>query len=694
MANPYKPPSVEMKHYAIIDTKAKFRKLCNKLEKVSAFAFDTETNTLKVNGDNSDFLCAGISFSWGAANNYYVPVNHRRHEDAGRNIEERYIADGLNAIFESNDIMKIGWNIKYDLHVMTRLGVIKDPLKVGTNLFDGMLAAWLIDENFPKGLKDNSGRYFDYSQEHFADVIAEVPNEVKKEFGLKSSNKATFDLVLIDDGAPYALDDANKTWHLCVLFLDLLEKEGMETIFYNHFIPFLGCLYRMEERGMTVDIEALEKMDESITKDIDALLYEMTDIVGTSFNPASTKQLGELLFGYQKEEKDSVLMDLSFHFPANSFTKSGAPSTDTQTLWNLSKLVYKRDKRKQEGVELVKKLMEYKKLQKLKSAFISGLREQLYDDGKAHCSFNQVGADSGRLSCQNPNLQQLPRANEEDKYQIRSLFIGGEVDGKRNKVIACDFSNLEIRVNAHFSQDKRLLEMFANGEDVHGSTAVNMFELDCKPNECKKLYKPLRQAAKILNFLLIYGGSAPTLYGNLKNDRFDPIDLGDREHLEQYASYGVKDGVDVAQVYIDKYFDTYRGVAKFIKDQHRFASKYGFVWTVLKRKRRLPDINSYDHKMRSYCERLSVNAPIQGSAADITSSTQVRIDKDPWFVEHGCLMLLQVHDELVFECPPEYVDEAIEKIQHYFKYPFGDDVEFVPTLESEADSGWSYAEAK
>lgn len=697
--NPYKPPTLEMKHYAIIDTKAKFRALCAKLMKVSSFAFDTETNTLKVNGPNEDFLCVGISISWGAANNYYIPLNHRRHIDSRRNLEESYVAQGLKKVFAREDVIINGWNLKFDLHVMTRIGVIDDIESVGrnNNLFDGMLAAWIIDENFPKSLKENSDRYFGYAQTHFADVIQNVPKEVKKEFGLKASNKATFDLVLIDDGAPYALDDAYRTWNLCVLFLDLLKDEGMEDIFYHHMIPFLGCLYRMEERGITVDIEHLESMRKDISKDIENLLYEMTEIVGVEFNPGSTQQLGEILFGYQKVKKESPLMELSFHFPPVSQTAKGAPSTDAGTLWNLSRKEFVRNKRKQEGVKFVKKLMDYKKLVKLKSAFIDGLSEQLYDDGKAHCSFNQVGADSGRLSCQNPNLQQLPNANEDDKYQIRSLFIGGanpQFDSDRNKIIACDFSNLEIRVNAHFSQDKRLLEMFANGEDVHGSTAVNMFELDCKPNECKKLYKPLRQAAKILNFLLIYGGSAPTLYENLKNDRNDPIDLGDETHLKQYAKYGVKDGIDVAQVYIDKYFDTYRGVAQFIKNQHRFASKYGFVWTVLKRKRRLPDINSYDKKMRSYCERLSVNAPIQGSAADITSSTQRRIDNDEWFVDHGCLMLLQVHDEVVFECPPQFVDEAIKKIKHYFKYPFGDDVEFVPTLDSEADSGWSYAEAK
>lgn len=249
-------------------------------------------------------------------------------------------------------------------------------------------------------------------------------------------------------------------------------------------------------------------------------------------------------------------------------------------------------------------------------------------------------------------------------------------------------------MNAHFSRDKKLLEMFANGEDVHGSTAVQMFELDCKPNEAKKKYKALRQAAKILNFLLIYGGSAPTLYNNLKENHQDSIDLGDKKHLAEYAEYGVKNGIDVAQVYIDKYFSAYQGVAKFIRDQHRFAHTHGYVYTLLKRKRRLPDINSADRKMSAYCERLSVNATIQGSAADITSSAQNKVDQDPWFEEHRCLMLVQVHDELVFECPEEYVKEAIERIQLRMRYPFKEGVDFEPVMLSEADYGSSYADAK
>lgn len=698
MVRPYRRKAPEMRCYEIVDTEEKLSALSDRMMELSAFALDTETNTLRVNGENYSFLCVCITISWGADNNYYIPMNHRREEDYDRNLNYDTVVFYLNRIFQ-NDVVVVGHNLKFDLHVLTRIGFhFPRYMKV----YDTMLAVWVCDENFSKGLKENSERFFGYSQEHFAEVVSSVPKEVKKEFGLRASSKATYDLVLIDDGAPYALDDSFRTWELYLMCLDRVENEGMTKILEKHMFPFLWTLYRMEERGVVIDVDSLEQMKVDMEKDLDDLMYKMTELVGVEFNPNSSKQLGELLFGFQKTPQESKLMDVSFHFPVVSETATGAPQTNANTLWVLSRKSYKT-KRKNEGVEFCKLLMDYKQLEKLKTAFVDGMFDNLYDDGKVHCSFNQVGADSGRLSCQSPNLQQLPNAGEDDKYQIRSLFIGDYTKSsededyenpERKKIIACDFSNLEIRVNAHFSRDPKLLEMFANGDDVHGSTAVQMFELDCKPNECKKKYKSLRQAAKVLNFLLIYGGSAPTLYNSLKSNRLDPIDLGDKNHLQQYAEYDVHDGIDVAQVYIDKYFSAYKGVAKFIRDQHRKAHEKGYVETILKRKRRLPDINSADRKMSSYCERLSVNATIQGSAADITSAAQVRIDRDPWFEEHDCLMLVQVHDELVFECPEEYVEEAIKLIQHYMRYPFGDDYEFVPALLSEADSGNSYAEAK
>lgn len=706
--NPFFAYQPHYKKYKIVDTISALKKLARKMEHIEEFAFDTETNTLRVFGPNKDFSCVCITISWGEYDNYYIPMGHRRYEDFDRNLPANKVRKYLGPIFERPSIRLIGQNIKFDLHVLARIGIHPTT----TDIWDTMILSWLCDENTPNGLKENSAMKLGLDQTHFAEVTDTVPNEVKKEFGLKASNKATYDLVLIDDGAPYALDDSYLTWELYLGYINLVDQEKMTKIYLRSYQPFLQCLFKMEERGVTVDTNRLAEMSVEIDKDMEDLEYQMFELAGVEFNPNSSQHLAELFFGYikpdpvdkkgnpKRDNKGNLvkakvnwnIVEASFNFRVSNTTDAGAPSTSADTFWYISQMTFK-NKHKQRGVEVAKLLTEYKKLSKLRSAFIDGLKTQVYDDGKAHPSFNIIGTDSGRISCSEPNLQQLPKADEEDKYQIRSLFIGSvdPVTKKRKKIIACDFSNLEMRVLAHFSEDKNLLEMFASGADTHGSTAVNMFNLDCDASEVKKKYPHLRQAAKVINFLLMYGGGAQRLYDQLKSDHDSPIDLGSPEYLKLYKC---KNGLDVAQIYIDKYFSTYSGVAHFIRDQKKFAKRNGYVQTLLRRKRRLPDINSSNMKMKSYAERLAVNSTIQGSAADITSSAQNRVDADPWFLEHRCLMIIQVHDELVFECPEEYVEEAIPRIQYLMAHPFGDNVSLNLELKADADHGDSYQEAK
>lgn len=740
MYNLYNKPTRE--HSIIVDTVSKLKKLAEKMKDLQEFAFDTETNTLQVAGENKEFICVGISISWGKRNNYYIPMGHRRVEDYKRNLSIEVVQEYLQPIFNREDVRIIGHNLKYDMHVLKRIGI-----SIATkDFFDTMLASWLLDENTPNGLKQITSDNLNIPQTHFTEVINNVPAEVKKEFGLKANNKATFDLTLIDESAFYALDDPFYTYYNYMYLLDELEKDGMDKIYFKKMIPFMIVLFNMEERGITVDREALDEMNVNITKDMENLLYDMTEILGVEFNPNSNQQLQAILFGYVKDIKKPdeinpkkgispiqeirekyegkknwteekiqkkiadlwakydetigewrVYVENGFDFKPTSTTSAGAPSTDSASLWTLSHKEYKV-KRKREGVEFCSLLLEYKRLAKLKSTFIEGLEEQLYDDGKAHCSFNQIGTTSGRISCSSPNLQQLPKAHgDEDNYAIRKLFIGSidSVTKKRKKIIAVDYSNLEIRCTAHLSGDPLLLDMFAHGKDIHGTTAINMFELtDCDDKTVKQKHPDLRQAAKVLNFLLIYGGSASALYDSLKYDRSAPIDLGDKEHLAKYKKFGVKNGVDVAQVYIDKYFDSYKGVAQMIRENKKFARKHGFVYTIIKRKRRLEGINSSDNKIRSYCERLATNARVQGTASDIVSSAQIRLENDPWFEEHRCHMLIQVHDEAVYECPEEYVEEAEERIKAIMAKPFGENVSLKVELKADSDSGDSYNEAK
>lgn len=722
----------KMAHYEIVDSMPKLQRLFSRMKKLEEFAFDTETNTLRVLGNTKNFRLVGISISWGRYHNYYIPLGHIRDEDIYNQLDLDDVVDYMKPIFERKDVRIIGHNIKFDMHVLSRVGI---EIKTD-DLFDTMIASWLCNENTPNGLKENSAEKLGIEQTHFKEVTENVPTEIKKRFGLNANSKATFDMTLIEESAPYALDDSFYTFMLYQGFLDELEEQGMDKIYFKLYVPFIRTIYEMEHKGVTVDVERLEEMSREINKDMENLHYDITELAGVEFSLSSNAQLAELLFGYASppkmvalEKQPKIVQKMfedgdeealakrglfidevdnrvglfkvsgnpdirkkSFNFRVLSTTPSGAPQTNADVFWKLSKMSFK-DRRKREGVELCKLMMEYKKLEKLKSAFIDGLKEQLYDDGKAHPSFNIIGTDSGRLSCSSPNLQQLPKADEEDKYQIRSLFIGSldEETGKRKKIVALDFANLEMRVLAHFSEDKNLLEMFQNGSDTHGSTAVNMFELDCTPEEVKKKYPHLRQAAKVLNFLLMYGGGAPTLYEQLKNDHGHPIDLGDKSYLDTYK---VKSGIDVAQIYIDRYFESYSGVTKFIRNQKRFAHRYGYVYTLLKRKRRLPDINGGDFKTQAYCERLSVNSAVQGSAADITMSAQNRVNSDPWFRENNIYMLLQVHDELVFECPEELVDECILKVQYYMSHPFGDNVSLNLPLRADADFGDSYQDAK
>ena len=559
----------------IVDSLPKLKNMCREMRDLEEFAYDTETNSLRALGPNSKFRIVGISISWGAYNNYYIPVGHIRDEDVFRQLPLSTVVEYLKPIFEREDVRIIGHNLKFDMHTLARIGInIKTR-----DLFDTMIASWICDENTPNGLKENSAEKLGVDQTHFKEVEETVPSSVKKQFGLKSNSKATFDMTLIKDAAPYAMDDAFYTFELYKGFLDELESESMDKIYFKVYVPFIRTIYDMECKGVTVDISRLKEMKKEIDTDMENLAYELTEFAGVEINLSSTQQLAELLFGYRKKARDGSegkvnehIIRKSFNFRVLSITKGGAPQTNNDCIWALSRMNFK-DKRKKEGVEFCKLLLEYKKLDKLKSAFIDGLLEQLYDDGKAHPSFNIIGTDSGRLSCSAPNLQQLPKADEEDKYQIRSLFIGSidPVTKKRKKIIALDFANLEMRVLAHFSEDANLLEMFAKGVDTHGFTAKNMFNLDCAPEEVKKKYPHLRQAAKILNFLLMYGGSAPTLYEQLRGDHDHPVDLGDKEYLKQY---NVRKGVDVAQIYIDKYFTTYSGVAKFIRNQKRFAHKY------------------------------------------------------------------------------------------------------------------------
>ena len=703
---------MKLRNYSIIRSVGQLKRLADMMGDIEEFAFDTETNTLRVNSDSDEFSLVGVSISWGVDNNYYIPTGHLYATDEYPNIPTWYVRRYLKPVFEREDVRVIGWNLKFDMHVMKRIGIdIKS-----TDLWDGMIMSWLCDENSANGLKENTKMIWGEMPREFTEVTGLVTPERRKENGLKANSRVPFSLVDIEDGALYAIDDAFNTFRNYVYLMDKLEEEGMEKIYCKMYKKFLRTLYNMEERGVIVDRERLTEMKSEIKEDLEQLMYDMIEMVGVEFNPSSNQHLAELLFGYDgSKNPNDTLIDNSFKFKPETVTGSGMPQTGNGVLQKILKRSYS-DKRRVRGQEFIKNLLSYKKLNKLYTAFILGIDELIYPDGKVHPNCNIIGTDSGRISMSEPNLQQLPKAKDEDKYQIRSLFIGSEYvaddeDGtfvseledysgvpetvRRKKIIALDYSNLEMRVLTHFSEDENLLEMFRNKHDSHGSTAVNMFGLDCTPDECKKKYPVQRQVGKVLNFLLAYGGGASALCDLLGN--YD-VNLNDEQYLK---AENCKNGVEVAQKYIDRYFESYTGVAQFIKDQKKFAHRNGYVQTLIGRHRRLPHLlirnpSGKDFKQISYEERLAVNSAIQGSAGDITINAQNRVEFDERLKELHCYMLIQIHDELVFECPEENVEEAISIISHFMSHPFGDkkSQELILPLDCESDFGDNYQQAK
>ena len=377
----------------IVTSETQLRCLGYKLYDVAEFAFDTETNTVDwCNADNPYFKIVGISISFGINDSYYIPIGHRF--DPTPQLPLKTVVRHLHPAFERRDVTIIGHNLKYDMHVMKRIGIeIKTPY-----IFDTMVASWLCDENVDKGLKPNVLRIFNHQMEKFNDVVATVPKEIKKKAGLKASQKATFDLTMIGDSANYATEDAFFTFMLYLHYLEELEITGMTKIYYKMYPPFIRILYDMEERGITIDREACAEMNEKMQEDIEYLEYQMLELVGVDFDINSSQQLAQLLFGYDKfKTVNQDLLDVNFGFPVQSRTAKGVPQTNNATLVEISRMEYKNSN-KIMGVKFCNMLLKHKELSKLKT-FTQKFLEVCYPDGKIHCSFNPCGTTSGRVSC-------------------------------------------------------------------------------------------------------------------------------------------------------------------------------------------------------------------------------------------------------------------------------------------------------
>lgn len=383
----------EYKTGEVIITEDRLKVLADELMKVQEFAYDTETNSLRVQHADAS-ICVGISISWGEHNTYYIPLRHRFDPYT---LPVETVVTYLRPCFKRKDVRIIGQNLKFDLHVLADM-----DMEIETkDIFDTMVARWLTDENEDKGLKEMTTEIYDIPQTHFDECLESVTKAERKILGLGTSKKyISYENVRLKYGAPYALADAYWTWrHYVDWQLDLLGKEEMETIYKKGSMPFLLTLYRMERRGAKIDLEKLNVMAEEAEKDLNDLEYKILELAGVyPFKVTSSQQVAELLFGYKKFNNDNEyvgnkhLVDASFNFKATEFTDSGAPQTGDDQLKDLaSRYANTKDPRKKEGLELIAYLRKHKKLSKLNNAFITGLMNEAYEDGKVRPSFKQCG---------------------------------------------------------------------------------------------------------------------------------------------------------------------------------------------------------------------------------------------------------------------------------------------------------------
>jgi DNA polymerase-1 len=716
----------------IVQSSLELYSLVKKLKQSKVRYFDTETTGLKVRYPNNDRI-VGFTFAMDDEIDdkvYYIPVahdfegeyrlGHVNYEKLKpltpadfphfneeillgdyNNMDLDEVLQEITPVFYEPGIL-VAHNIMFDLHVLACCGIDVETIFERVTLFDTQIAFHTVEEEAEKKLESIIKRYYNIIKTDYNDVVSTVWGDEKKSVGLKANNKASFQHVQIPIGAYYSGEDV---WFMKQLYFEVIDKlveDEQDKLFYKMRMPFLPVLWRMERRGTKVDKAKLAIMTEKAQKALQDIEYELYELVGLEFSVGSGQQLAELLHGHVKKLKDKdsggfkescnqLIVDKNFGFPVINWTDGGnndkktqnilrVPQTNATTLeelldveWNSKFKVTKQWF--EVGKKVIKLLLKHAKLKKLYSVYMAGLLDDIYQDGKVHPSFNICGTDSWRLSCDSPNLQQLPRpleGDEEDyefwnQFEIRELFIPDEED---EVIIASDWNNLEKKITAHFTKDPALLRLFAEKLDGHGQIATMVFAecKDCHPNEVKKKYPHLRQRAKSIGFAMDYGGTAYAVQRNLKCS------------LEE------------AQGYVDAYFEGFSGLAQWATKQKQFGRKFGYVLTILGHKRHLSGILESNGKIRSYYERICLNAPIQGSAADIAIRAQIAIDKDPILRAINCRMIIQIHDEIVLVAPRRYVNLCMERIAYHMEFCLPHPM--VVPLTVGIDYGKTYAEAK
>ncbi len=569
------------KDYKLVDTEKKRKDLIKELQKTSELCFDTETTST----DPHSAEIVGIAFAYKPNEAFYVPFP----EDYQRAIE---LMREFKSVFEDDSIKKIGQNIKYDIIVVKHYEV-----NVKGDYFDTMIAHYLLQPEQRHNLDFLSEKYLNYS-----------PISIESLIGKKGKNQKSMRSISEKEVYPYACEDADLTFRLKGILKEELHKHHLEELSTIIEMPLIKVLLDLELNGVRIDTDALKNYAIELKKELEALEKEIHKMAGVEFNVGSPKQLGEVLFDRMKIVNKPKM------------TKTKQYSTSEETMQQL-----------QDKHPIVPKVLEFRSVRKLLTSYVETLPKLINSStGKIHTSFNQAVASTGRLSSYNPNLQNIPIREERGK-RIREAFIPSD---KEHVLLAADYSQIELRIMAHMSGDKRMIEAFRENQDIHSSTAANIFHL----NSLEEVTKDQRRKAKTANFGIIYGISAWGLSQRLNIPRKDAKEL------------------------IDEYFKNFPGVKAYMDERIEFARNNGYVQTLEGRKRFLPDINSKNATVRGMAERNAINAPIQGTAADIIKIAMLNVYNEMQQNDMKSKLILQVHDELIFDAQVSEVDELKEMV--------------------------------
>lgn len=616
------PEMPEMKDasYETVRDTAALQKWVDLIYEHGHVAVDTETTGL--NEMVVDLV--GISLCVNAGHACYIPLAHKQGSDdlfgsdapAEGQMPMQEALDLLKPMLEDESILKIGQNMKYDAKIFIRYGVDVAPID------DTMLISYAQHAGLHNhGMDALSDRY-----------LGHTPIPIKSLLGTGKS-QITFDRVPIDEATPYAAEDADITLRLWQILKPQLHKKGVATVYETLERPLVPVLAQMERHGIKVDRDTLSRMSNAFAQKMAGLEAEIHDLAGQSFNVGSPKQLGEILFD-------------KLELPGGKKGKTGAYSTGVDILEDLAT-----------EHELPGKVLDWRQLSKLKSTYTDALQTHINPDtGRVHTSYSIVGANTGRLSSSDPNLQNIPVRSEEGR-RIREAFVAEQ----GNVLVSLDYSQIELRILAHVANIDALKQAFRDGHDIHAMTASEMFDVPLD-----EMTPDVRRQAKAINFGVIYGISGFGLARNLRIPRAE------------------------AQGFIDRYFERFPGIRTYMDETVQFAKDHGYVQTLFGRKINTPEISAKGPGA-GFAKRAAINAPIQGTAADVIRRAMIRMPEA--IRDLPCKMLLQVHDELIFEVPEGAVDQTIEVVRDVMENASDPAVKFDVPLVVDAGQGANWAEA-